>query len=103
MTDDALGLALQQGAGITVASLVPLMLAAAGGALLASALSGALGSQDQTPAVVARNLATLGVVLLLGAGVWTSLRSYASQLWGGLHEVQHGQHAGRPVDDGTAP
>lgn len=85
-------LATQQGVGLVVALLVPLLLVGVGAGLLGGWLASALGLRDSAWVQLLRALAVLFALSLLLESMLVGTRDYALEWWGALAEV----HAEEP-------
>jgi flagellar biosynthesis protein FliQ len=84
---------VQQGLGLAILLVLPIVGAALVGSLVASVLATVAGLQDQTAALIARTLAVILAAVLIAEGAATETRTFTSEWWSRLPEI--GRDAGR--------
>ncbi|PRP91504.1 Bacterial export protein, family 3 [Enhygromyxa salina] len=81
---DALGLAIREGFGLVIASLIPLLLVAAAAAILVGLLGAALGIRDAALGQIVRALAIVLALGVLIRGIATSTVEFTARTWAQL-------------------
>jgi flagellar biosynthesis protein FliQ len=78
------------GFALVLAIAVPLLAAGLVGVLVAAAISRAFGIQDAALGMLARAVAVLVAVMVLGAGWAASTTSFTAEAWAGLAAIGRG-------------
>jgi flagellar biosynthesis protein FliQ len=81
---------VQQGLGLAILVVLPIVGAALVGSLVASVLAMVTGLQDQTIAVIARTLAVIVAAVLVVESAAGEIRELTSQWWAKLPQI--GRH-----------
>lgn len=81
---DTLALAIREGFGLVIASMLPLFVVAAVSALLIGLLGGSLNLRDAALGQIVRALAVLLAIGLLVEGVAVATVEFAARTWGAL-------------------
>jgi flagellar biosynthesis protein FliQ len=84
---------VQQGLGLAILVVVPIVGAALVGSLAASVLSTVAGLQDQTVALIARTLAVILATVLVVESAAEEARAFTAEWWSQLPDI--GRHDGR--------
>lgn len=85
MTD--LAALVQEGLGVAVMAVVPLLLAGLGGSVVAGWLAARVGLADPVATGVLRGLAVLGALVLVAENLAAQAQAQAEQAWSRLAEV----------------
>lgn len=83
---------VQQGLGLAILLVLPIVGAALVGSLVASMLATMTGLQDQTVALIARTLAVIVAAVLVVESAAEEARAFTSRWWAQLPEI--GRHDG---------
>jgi flagellar biosynthesis protein FliQ len=78
------------GFALVLAIAVPLLVAALAGVVVAAAISRAFGIQDAALGLLARSIAVLVAVVVLGAGWAASTTQFTGDAWGSLAAIGRG-------------
>jgi flagellar biosynthesis protein FliQ len=83
---------VQQGLGLAILVVLPLLGAALVGSLAASVLATVTGLQDQTVALIARTLAVIVAAVLVAESAAEEARAFTASWWAQLADI--GRHDG---------
>lgn len=88
---ETLGLALREGFGLVIASLIPLFATAALAALLVGLLGGSLGIRDAALGQLVRALAVILALALVIEAVTQNCVEFAARSWAGIGAQDRGR------------